>query len=415
VVSHFDINGVLKMEAIIFIGTYKAGSSRDALKAAKALGYYTILITPNKRYLVQRKEFTEVDKLIFMEEMSFNSLYKKCKSIQESGVDIKLCISFIDPYVYRAAKLSEALNLSQVSTESLFILEDKTRFREVLKGHPSNPFFTVYTRGNTIEECYQECHKHFPLMLKPPVSNGSKDVFFVDSEEEFYIKMRYLLSKYSTSILIEEFVSGTQYIVEALIFKGKVIIAGIIEQELNKNFVVTGYSYPAVMDPEAKEKLLDSVNTLINQIELFTGTCHLEMRLSNGEWKLIEVNPRMSGGAMNQIIYEGSGINLAKETIKLYLGEEPKDEFKSNKYVFCQFLTVARKGELLKVTGRNRASKHKGVKKVFVFPRKGAILSPPLSMGNRYAYVIASASKAETAETIAKKASREIKFHLKPL
>jgi biotin carboxylase len=403
------------LEAIIFVGTYKAGSSRDGIKAAKALGFHTILFTPNKRYLVQRREFSDVDELIYTADMSFNNLLNKCNAIQKMGIEIKLCISFIDPYVYRAAMLSEALNLSHVSTDILFKMEDKTRFREALKEHPSTPFFTVYTRGDSLESCLHECHSHFPLVLKPPVSNGSKDVFFVNAEEEFNNKMKYLINKYNTSILIEEFVSGIQYIVEALVFKGKVTTVGVIEQELNSNFVVTGYSYPAVIDLEIKENLEQCVNSIINQLELYTGTCHLEMRHSNGEWKLIEINPRMSGGAMNQIILEGSGINLAKETIKLYLGEEPKREFKCDKYVFTQFLTVTKKGELLKVTGRIRASKINGVKKVFVYPRRGNILSPPLTMGNRYAYVIASARNGDLAKKIAKKAAREIKFHLKLL
>ena len=402
------------MEAIIFIGTYKAGSSREGIKAAKELGYYTILFTPRKSYQVQRSKFPDVDELIYIEDMSFTNLYSQCKTIQERGTVIKLCISFIDPYVYKAAKLSEDLNLAQPSTEALFKMEDKTRFRDALKGHPSTPFFTVYTDEDTLDNCLQECQPHFPVVLKPPVSNGSKDVFFVDSEEEFYNKMKYLRSKLNTSILIEEFVSGTQYIVEVLVFKGKITIAGVIEQELNKNFVVTGYSYPAVMNLEVKEKLEECVQSLIDQLELQTGTCHLEMRFSNSEWKLIEINPRMSGSAMNQIIQEGTGVNLAKETIKLYLGEEPKIKFKIRKYVFAQFITVDTKGVLLKVTGRTRASKRAGVKKVFVSPRIGAMLSPPKTMGNRYAYVIAASDKPDQSKDIAKKAAQGIKFHLKP-
>jgi biotin carboxylase len=404
------------MEAIVFIGTYKAGSSREGITAAKDLGYYTILITPNKRYILQRSEFPDANEIIYIENsMDYNNLYNECKKIQERGIEIKLCISFIDPHVSKAAKLSETLNLTQISTEALFKMEDKTRFRDALKDHPSTPFFTVYTSEATLADCLQGCIAHFPLILKPPVSNGSKDVFFVDSEEEFYSKMEFLRNKHNTPILIEEFVSGTQYIIEVLVYNGNITIAGVIEQELNKNFVVTGYSYPAVMNLEDKEKLEESVKSIINQLGVHNGTCHLEMRNSNGEWKLIEINPRMAGGAMNQIIKEGSGINLTQETIKLYLGKEPKLEFKNCKCVFAQFVTINKKGKLVKVTGRIRASKHAGVKKVFVFPRKGTILYPPTSMGYRYAYVIASSDKPETAKAIAKKAAKEIQFHLEPI
>lgn len=404
------------MEAIVFIGTYKSGSSREGIKAAKQLGYYTILITPNRYHLRQRNKFKEVDKMIYLKHsMDYGYLLNCCKRIQKQGIKIRLCISFIDPYVYLAAKLSENLGLAEPSTEALFLMEDKTRFREALKSHPSTPFYAIYNGDISIEKCFKECQRYFPVVLKPPVSNGSKNVFLIETKEEFLNKMKFLLNKYNSPILIEEFVSGTQYIVEVIAFKGRISITAIIEQEINKNFVVTGYSYPAIMNQEDKKSLVGSVKSIVSDLGVYTATCHLEMRNHNGEWKLIEINPRMSGGAMNEIIKEGSGINLAKETLKVYLGIEPNLEIINAKYVYAHFITVNKSGRLIKVTGRIRASRHTGVKKVYVGPRKGSFLSPPTSMGNRYAYVIASSSRPRLAKSIALKAAREIKLHLKPI
>jgi biotin carboxylase len=140
----------------------------------------------------------------------------------------------------------------------------------------------------------------------------------------------------------------------------------------------------------------------------------LEMRWVKEEWKLIEINPRMSGGAMNQIIIEGIGINLVKEIIKMNLGQEPDITNTKNNHVYAHFITVNAKGRLLKVTGKNRALSYEGVKEVFIKPRKGNILTPPLSMGDRYAYVIASANTPNEAKRIALTAAKEIKFYLEP-
>ena len=86
------------------------------------------------------------------------------------------------------------------------------------------------------------------------------------------------------------------------------------------------------------------------------GACHLEMRLVNGAWKLIEINPRISGGAMNRIIEVGYGINLVEETIQLMLGNEPCLTKKHHKYVYAHYLTVDSEGILIKVTGRKIAA-----------------------------------------------------------
>ena len=71
-------------------------------------------------------------------------------------------------------------------------------------------------------------------------------------------------------------------------------------------------------------KLEVAIKKILTTLEMVHGSCHLEMRWCKGVWKFIEINPRMSGGAMNRLIIEGTGINLVKEIIKMNLGQEPE-------------------------------------------------------------------------------------------
>ncbi len=106
------------------------------------------------------------------------------------------------------------------------------------------------------------------------------------------------------------------------------------------------------------------------------GACHLEL------WKLIEINSRISGGEMNDIIEIGYVINLVQETIQLMLGNKPSLNKKNYKYVYIHYLTVKSKGKLIQVTGKNCSSKYPGVENAYIKPRKGAVLQPPTSRGN---------------------------------
>lgn len=144
------------------------------------------------------------------------------------------------------------------------------------------------------------------------------------------------------------------------------------------------------------------------------GACHLEMRLVKGELKLIEINPRISGGVMNRIIEVGFGINLVEETIQLILGNEPCLTKKHCKFVYAHYLTVDPIGKLSKVTGKNRSSQYAGVEEVYIKPRKGQILRPPLSMGDRYGYILASSDDKEEAKRIAREAASEVRFYIDP-
>lgn len=220
-----------------------------------------------------------------------------------------------------------------------------------------------------------------------------------------------------TPILIEEYIVGKQYLAEIIVYNGKLTIVCILEQDVlkKKRFIVLGYQFPAHLESLQYANLVKAINTIIQEIGMENGSCHLEFRYVNKEWKLIEINPRISGGAMNKIIYHGTGINYVKEIVKLHLGEKPIIKTNKAECVYVRYITVEKKGVLLKVTGKNRAMKHDGVKEVYVKPRKGSILTPPLSMGDRYAYVLASAHSREEAKQLALQAVKEIKFIMEPL
>ncbi len=140
---------------------------------------------------------------------------------------------------------------------------------------------------------------------------------------------------------------------------------------------------------------------------------HLEIRLTKNGWKLIEINPRVSGGAMNNMIEAAFGFNLVEETLKIFIGETPNITPKHRKYVYTQYVVINEKGILTKVTGKNKAKKLPGILEVYIKPKKGTLLMPPLSMGHRYAYVIATGTSMEEAKIRAKNAADEITFHLK--
>lgn len=407
------------MQTIVFIGSNKSGTSREALSISTSMGYYTVLLTNRREFIKQKDEFPEVHRIVFVENLiNKEEIFSIIKDLEEDRKQICAVISFIDPFVSFAARISEELGLIQMSTDALAFMEEKTRFREHLQTLPVSPKFTIFQGEQSIQQCIEENHSYLPLVLKSPVSNGSKDVLLVETITEFKEGLDYLNKKFpSIPVLIEEYLIGTQYLIEVIVKDRRISIVAIIEQEVlnGDRFIITGYSNPAVLENETLVELQIAVASIIQALVLENGTCHLEMRLIDGKWKLIEINPRMSGGAMNRIIQEATGINLVKETLKLFLGQEPFLEATKRTHVYAKFLTINSRGRLIKVTGKTRALNYDGVKEVYVKPRKGAILTKPYSLGDRYAYVIAAADTPEQAKDIAVSASKEIKFYLDPL
>lgn len=405
------------MKTIVFIGTNKSGSSREAIKAAERLGFFTVLLTDRKLFLENRVDFPDVHQMILMELTDFDLLKESINKIQEQGKIIVAVLSFIDPFVHVAVKLSEKLGLTFVSSEPLFKMENKILTRELLKDLPVSPYFSKFEKDESMQTFIDNQEGKYPLIVKTPDSTGSKDVILVKNEQELARSINTFLRKGTKEVLIEEYLDGPQYLIEVCVFNGEVYIVAVLEQEIKffERFIVTGYCLLVDIEDAFHQEICETVCMVLEKFNFKNGSCHLEMRWVNHQWKLIEVNPRISGGAMNSIVELGFGINLVEETIKIYLGQEPNFERKYNRFVYAHYITSEETGILIKVTGKNRCSQLPGIDEVFIKPKKGKLLHPPLSMGDRYGYVLASSNNKKDAIRNAKEAAKEISFYLEPI
>lgn len=405
------------LKTIIFIGTNKSGSSREALKAAERLGYFTVLFTNNDRQLEQREMYGDVHEMVLVNTESFDKMRNEINKLITAGKQIKSIVSFIDSNVYTASVLSNEFCHNKTSSKALKIMENKAKTTEFLKNQPYIPAFHVVMPGGTPSSKELFPKLKLPVIVKSSTSTGSKDVLFAKRKKHLRKHVAKLQEKNpKDTVIIEEFIKGDQYLVEAIVYNGDIQIAGIIKQEITfgKRFIITGYGVLAQVPTEIKNGIEKVLTSIIHQFKIDNGSLHLEMRLSTTGWKLIEINPRISGGAMNKMLEAAFGFNLAEETLKISLGEQPSILPKHKKFVFTQYVIISETGILEKVTGKGRAKNAPGILEVYVKPRKGTRLIPPLSMGHRYAYVIATADSIEEAEKHAKNAANEIKFHLTP-
>ncbi len=402
------------MKTIVFVSCQKSGSSREAIKQAEKLGYYTVLLTNKEKQLEQRSEFPEVCEMIFCDLFDIEVLKKKISELQSRSFDIKAIISFIDPHCYTASALAEEFGVNRFTSDAILKMQDKILSRMALKDTEYTPRFRVLNNGEPF--MIFDIKRLIPFMMKNPHSTGSKDVFLIRNFQEFIDIMNVLIKrKQNDKIIIEEYLDGPQVLVETMVINNEVKIIAIVEQELyfyNGHFIVTGYKLMVESSEEYLSGLKKAVTNIIKCHGMENGTCHLEMRNINDRWKLVEINPRVSGGAMNDLVEYALGINIVKETIKLALGEEVDLEPKKKIPTYVEYIIMNNSGKLLKITGKKKAKAMPGVKKIYIKPRKGAIIYPPVSMGNRYAYVIAIGNTIEEAQENAKNAAKEIKFHL---
>jgi biotin carboxylase len=283
-----------------------------------------------------------------------------------------------------------------------------------LKELEYNPKYQVVNKKDYKENQY--IRELFPAVVKYCGSNGSKDVYYCENMNAYLKNCDKLFADFPNGeLLVEEYLNGDQFIVEVLVKDRKVHIAALVEQEiqyLNEHFIITGYNLIINYARSYFEKLKRAVISIISRLGLENGPCHLEMRHVNNEWKLVEINPRISGAGMNKLLSIGFGFNLVEETLKLALKEKFNISPRFTKNSFAEYVILEDKGILQRITGRAEVINSPGIEYTYVKPRRGTLLSPPTSLGNRYAYVIATGKSEEEAKENAKLAAKKIVFHI---
>lgn len=404
------------MKSIIFIETTKSGSSREAIKTADRLGFYTVLFTERPNFVAKREEFPDVHFMKLCDLSDMNVLQKEVKALIMKGIEISAIVSYVDPHSYTACTLADQFQLNHFSTEGMKNIQNKIQSRELLKNSLITPtYWTVSTKEES-EALEPEIKNKFPLVMKSPQSTGSKDVYKVGNLLEYRKRYNTLITLYENQpILIEEYLPEPQYLVEVVVHKGKVHIMAVIKQDIqySRRFIVMGYKLLLNPGVNFSNGLMKAIKEIVAKHGLENGPCHLELRRKGKQWKLIEINARISGAGMNNMIKAAYGINLVEEMLKMAMGRNPDLKPKFQKNVYMQYVTVEKKGTLEKVTGKSKALASQGVVEVYVKPRKGSVITPPLSMGHRYAYVTAVGDTAIEAEANAKKAAAEIQFWIK--
>ena len=406
------------MKSIVFLGTNKTGSSYEGIKAAKRLGYETILLTNRTIFVEEREDYYEIDDVRLLNMSDTDEILSTITDLYEEGRKVVCFISFLDEYVYLATLLTNTLCKTPLTYEPLQIMSDKILTRRYLAGKNYTPFFKVLSSTQSIEDEINALKDQFPLIIKSPQSNGSKDVLLVENVWECKKGVKQLRWKNSeTPILVEEYLEGPQYLIEVVVYHSTITVAAIVEQEVTKGerFIITGYSVCPELYLEQLPGLKETVVSIIEDFQIRNGTCHLEIKLTNKGWKLIEINPRMAGGAMNRMIEEAFGYNLAEQTIRLFMGLEPDLSKKQNMAIYTHYLIVGSVGKLLKVSGCDLAKKQVGVLEVYTKAEYGQLVTPPRSMGQRYGYVLAVAESKDQARECALNGAQHIQFYVQPV
>jgi len=398
-------------KALLFVESNTSGTGRLFARTARNMGFVPVLITarPGKYAYLAEEGAPEV---VVVPRMDEDELHALVAARWGGAAGVAGITSSSEYFVATAAALAARFGLPGPDAASVRAARDKSRQREVLAagGVPSPAFRAVSSAPEAVAAAREI---GFPVVVKPVDGSGSVGVRACadPAEAGSHATLLFASGGEGARVLVESFVAGDEFSVE--VFSGRVV--GITRKHLGDPpfFVEAGHDYPADVPDEAAAALVDSATRGTALLGLGWGPLHWELRIDReGRAVPMEVNPRLAGGFIPELVRHAQGIDLIRETLRLVVGREPGLVPAHQRYASIRFLFAPRAGRLAAIEGMSDALGMHDVMDVSAYRHAGDELSVHGDFRDRIGHVVACAREARAASRAAERARAVVRIRV---
>ena len=291
------------------------------IKAAHELGYHVITCDylPDNIAHQYSDEYCNVS--IIDKEAVLAAAYK----LSVDGIMSFGC----DPGVTTAAYVAEKIGLPSVgSYEAVSILQNKGKFRHFLKENGFN--VPVAKQYKEPEEAMKDTDIfHWPVVVKPTDSAGSKGVTKVNKPEDLPTAIESALNKsFCKEFIIEDFLEkvGCSSDSDSFSIDGELKFISFNAQRFDVNaanpFAPAGFSWPSTLSKEHENELSSEIQRLFNLLNLQSSIYNIETReCVDGKAYIMECSPRGGGNRLAEMLRYATGVDMIKAAVLAAVGQ----------------------------------------------------------------------------------------------
>ncbi|QNE74516.1 ATP-grasp domain-containing protein [Streptomyces finlayi] len=225
-----------------------------------------------------------------------------------------------------AARLARGLGLPANPVEVMRACRNKATARSLFARHgvPSAASMKAQT---LLEAGLATMTIGYPAVIKPTAFAGSIGVIRIDQPEELPAAFAFASgasqSREDTAVLVEEYLDGPEVSVECVTHRGVTTAVAVTRKSLGPApyFDETGHTV------DARDPLLAQVAPVaaaaVKALGITDGVQHVEVRMVDGQPRLIEVNARLGGDMIGHLVRLATGIDLPRAAAALACGHNP--------------------------------------------------------------------------------------------
>ncbi|HEV2376047.1 MAG TPA: ATP-grasp domain-containing protein [Streptosporangiaceae bacterium] len=289
-------------------------------------------------------------------------------------------LAFAEPHVLGAAWVQHALGLPGPSLVAATASRDKALQRVLLdRTSVPQPEFVIASDFATAQEF---AAGRYPVVVKALRSTGSNGVTLVYDEAGLQACVG------NEHLLVESFVDGPEYSVEALVRDGHVLFRNYTRKITSgpPEFVEVGHILPVTFEqPQVVDAM---VAELVTGLGIMTGLVHAEFRVHDGRPYVMETAVRTPGDHIMELLSLAYGEDMFAQVIRVLTGREPKLPGTADGLAGIRYLQPG-PGAVVRVDGIEQAAALPGVVRVQTASYQvGQVVRPLRSSRDRGGYAV---------------------------
>jgi biotin carboxylase len=168
----------------------------------------------------------------------------------------------------------------------------------------------------------------YPAIVKPRTGGGGRGVLLVREAAELPAAIACARRAYGPGllgVLVQEFVSGLSVGVEAFFADGELAAAFVLDDQFEPGYISpAGHSLPSTLGDALAARVVDAIAAFGRALGLRDGPANFDLRQQGERTIMLEVNPRLGGNSITDLVRTAYGVDLAEATVCAALGCDPR-------------------------------------------------------------------------------------------
>ncbi|MEU0334063.1 ATP-grasp domain-containing protein [Streptomyces sp. NPDC006193] len=402
------------------------GGTDQHLQRAKALGVRVVLFQhPDK---ISAYQTGRADALLMADYTDWEVVRPLAEAARQVwGFDV--VVSLTEGGLDTAARLNAHFGFPGTRPEVSRRLRDKWLMRRHLAEHGQGRF-TVHGERVTDRASLDAFAERagYPFIVKPTDATAGFGLLKAGGPEDLpgvWQRIEELRGRRTDrgstlftvrEFLMEPYVDGPEFSVEAFSFAGRHVVVAVTEKLVDEtHFAELGHALPARLAPAEHDDIVRAVADFLDIMGVTDGPSHTELRLTAGGPVVIESHNRVGGGHINELVEAAYGIDLIGYGVAWPLGlVEALPGSPVAKGGACTRFVRRDPGTVTAVSGVEEIAARPDVLAAQVSVRPGDTVRPLRDNWDRLGFVAVRAEDTDAAVALCERLTEEVRVEVAP-